>query len=70
MKTARQMLKKKRPVKAEMDRRFPRSLSDELWRKAETRLDGILKEYGPLSGGVRTHTDLHGLPGGRVQEHR
>ncbi len=66
MKTARQILKKKQPVKAEMDRRFPRSLSDELWRKAETRLDGILKEYGPLSGGVRTHTDHYIFPAAAV----
>ncbi len=44
MKSAKQMLKKKQSIKEEMDRRFPRSLSDDLWNKAETRLEAILKK--------------------------
>lgn len=59
VKTAKQMLKAKQAVKDEMDRLFPRSLSNNLWKKAEVRLDGILKEYRSLSGGVRMHTDYY-----------
>ncbi|MBR6029507.1 MAG: L-2-amino-thiazoline-4-carboxylic acid hydrolase [Clostridia bacterium] len=66
MKTAKQLLKKKRFIKAEMDRKFPQSLSDELWQKAETRLDGILKKYEALSGGVRTHTDHYIFPAAAI----
>ena len=66
MKTAKQMLKAKQAVKEEMDRRFPQSLSDDLWNKAEIRLDGILKKYTSLSGGVRTHTDHYIFPAAAI----
>ena len=66
MKSAKQMLKKKQSIKAEMDRRFPQSLSDDLWSKAETRLNGILKKYSSLSGGVRTHTDHYIFPAAAI----
>lgn len=66
MKTAKQMLKAKQAVKEEMDRRFPRSLSDDLWNKAENRLVGILKKYASLSGGVRTHTDHYIFPSAAI----
>jgi hypothetical protein len=49
-----------------MDRRFPKSLSDDLWQKAEIRLDGILKKYTSLSGGVRTHTDHYIFPAAAI----
>ncbi|MBR0228645.1 MAG: hypothetical protein IJQ62_09885 [Clostridia bacterium] len=66
MKTAKQMLKAKQAVKDEMDRRFPQSLSDDLWNKAETRLEAILRKYDSLSGGVRTHTDHYIFPSAAI----
>ena len=66
MKTAKQMLKAKQAVKEEMDRQFPQSLSNELWQKAEIRLDGILKKHEALSGGVRTHTDHYIFPAAAI----
>lgn len=66
MKSAKQMLKKKQSIKVEMDRRFPQSLSDDLWNKAETRLEAILKKYDSLSGGVRTHTDHYIFPSAAI----
>ena len=66
MKTAKQLLKAKQSIKAEIDRRFPQSLSDDLWYKAEIRLDGILKKYASLSGGVRTHTDHYIFPAAAI----
>ena len=49
-----------------MDRQFPQSLSDDLWSKAEIRLDGILKKYSSLTGGVRTHTDHYIFPAAAI----
>jgi len=66
LKTAKQMLKAKQAVKEEMDRQFPQSLSDDLWNKAEIRLDGILQKYSTLSGGVRTHTDHYIFPAAAI----
>ena len=66
MKTAKQLLKAKQAVKEEMDRQFPQSLSDDLWKKAEIRLDSILKKYSLLSGGVRTHTDHYIFPSAAI----
>ena len=66
LKTAKQILKAKQAVKEEMDRQFPQSLSDDLWNKAEIRLDGILKKYSTLSGGVRTHTDHYIFPAAAI----
>ena len=66
MKSAKQMLKKKQSIKEEMDRQFPQSLSDDLWNKAETRLEAILRKYDSLSGGVRTHTDHYIFPSAAI----
>ena len=66
MKTAKQLLKAKQAVKEEMDKKFPQSLSDDLWNRAEIRLDGILKKYSSLSGGVRTHTDHYIFPSAAI----
>ena len=66
MKNAKQLLKAKQTVKEEMDRCFPQSLSDDLWKKAETRLEAILREYDSLSGGVRTHTDHYIFPAAAI----
>ena len=55
MTAAQKLMAKKGAIKAELDRQTPRS--DELWQKAEVRLNEILNKYGTLPGGLRTHTD-------------
>ena len=57
MKTAEQIMKSKRFIKEELDRQLPKTLSDELWKKAETRLAGYLRQYADISKGEHTHTD-------------
>lgn len=66
MKTAGQILKGKRAVREEMDRLLPKAQSDALWRKAEARLEGILKRYEALSGRVRLHTDHYIFPSAAI----
>lgn len=51
MKTAKQILKKKKFIKDEIDRKFSKPVSDELWEKTRVRLDGILKQYESISTG-------------------
>lgn len=66
MKTAKQILKRKRFIKEEMDRKFPQFLSDDLWRRAEIRLDGILKKYDSLTPGERIHTERNIFPSAAI----
>jgi len=57
MKTAKQILKRKQFIKKEMDRQFPKEVSDALWRKAEKKLDEILKQHQSIPAGEHAHTD-------------
>ncbi len=66
MKTANQIMKKKKFIKDEMDSQFSKPISDELWEKAIVRLEGILKHYESISGGVRSHTDNYIFPAAAI----
>lgn len=60
MKTAKQIMESKKSIKVEMDKQFRNS--DELWRKAEARLDNIMKKHPDLPKGVHMHTDNYIFP--------
>ncbi|MBR1709994.1 MAG: L-2-amino-thiazoline-4-carboxylic acid hydrolase [Clostridia bacterium] len=64
MKTAKQIMKSKQPVKDEMDRQFQNS--DDLWQKAESRLSEILNRYPDLPKGVHMHTDNYIFPSAAI----
>ena len=54
----------KKSIKAEMDKKFPNS--DELWRKAESKLDEIMRQYPDLPKGVHMHTDNYIFPSAAI----
>ncbi len=64
MTAAEKIMEKKAMIKAELDRRTPRS--DELWKKATGELDAILGRYSSLPEGVRMHTDSRIFPAAAV----
>lgn len=64
MKTAEQIMKGKRFIKDEMDKRFPNS--DELWQKMEARLGTIMEEHPDLPKGVCMHTDNYIFPSAAI----
>ena len=66
MKTAKEIMKKKTAIKAELDKALPKAQSDALWRKATAELDGLLMRYVSLPGGVHMHTDSRILPSAAV----
>ncbi|MBQ9593809.1 MAG: L-2-amino-thiazoline-4-carboxylic acid hydrolase [Lachnospiraceae bacterium] len=62
MKTAEQIMKKKREIKEELDKVLPRDESDALWQEATARLVTYQMRYSSLPRGVRFHTDSRILP--------
>lgn len=66
MKTAKHLLKKKQFIKDEMDRRFPKPVSDALWQKAERKLDEILEQFRSIPAGEHAHTDNFIFPSAAV----
>ena len=66
MKTAKKILIKKKFIKDEMDRKFSKPISDELWEKARARLDSILKQYESIPTGEHTHTDNYIFPAAAI----
>ncbi len=57
MKTAKELMKKKTFIKAEMDKVMSGEESDKMWKKSGLRLQLILNKYGELPAGVQSHTD-------------
>ena len=66
MSTARQIMKKKSFIKAEMDRTMSKNQSDRLWLKSTKRLEKILTHYKNLSKGVHIHTDNYIFPAAAI----
>ena len=66
MKTAAQIMKRKRAFKDALDARLPKEQSDALWRRAQRRLDEFLKQYGGIPKGVHVHTDNFIFPAAAV----
>ena len=66
MKTAEQIMKSKHFIKEELDRQLPKTLSDELWKKAEARLAGYMRQYAGIPKGERTHTDNFIFPAAAI----
>ena len=66
MKTAKQILKKKKFIKDEMDSQFSKPISDELWEKSRVRLDSILKQYESIPTGEHIHTDNYIFPAAAI----
>ena len=57
-------MKSKRSIRDAMDEQFPNS--DEMWRKAEARLEAIMAKYPALPKGVRMHTDNYIFPSAAI----
>ena len=55
MKTGKKLLEKKQEIKNQMDALFGKQESDSLWKKAEVKLDQILKDYEKIPKGERLH---------------
>ena len=68
MNRADRIMKRKTFIKAEMDKALTKTQSDELWRIAVDRLEGILTRYSALPKGVRTHTDNFIFPSAAVYQ--
>lgn len=66
MKTAAQIMKSKRFIKAEMDTRMPKTESDALWERAEHRLGEIMAQYAGISKGEHSHTDNYIFPAAAI----
>ena len=66
VKTAAQIMKSKRFIKAEMDMRMEKTESDALWKRAEHRLGEILAQYGGISKGEHSHTDNYIFPAAAI----
>ena len=64
MKTAKQIMEGKLSIKEKIDKQFPNS--DELWQKAEARLNGIMAKYPDLPKGVHMHTDNYIFPSAAI----
>ncbi len=56
MKTAEQIMKKKAPMRAELERHLAKKDADVLWRQATEKLAAILTQYASLPDGMRFHT--------------
>ena len=65
MTAAENILKQKRWIKKEIDKRLPQN-SDAIWEEARQRLDGILAEYADIPKGERTHTDNYIFPSAAI----
>lgn len=65
MKKAEKILKKKKWIKDEIDRRRP-EISDMVWREAHTLLDDILEQFDNVNKGERMHTDGYIFPSAAI----
>ena len=66
MKTAKQIMKGKRFIKDEMDRQFSKTVSDEMWHSAETKLSKFMEQYAGIPKGVHAHTDNYIFPAAAI----
>lgn len=66
VKSAEKLMRKKKFIKAEMDRRFTGVKSDELWNDATARLRDMLKQYEGIPKGVHAHTDNYIFPAAAI----
>ncbi len=66
MKTAAQIMKKKAPMRAELEKLLPKDEAGALWRQATERLDAILKTYANLPKGLRPHTESRIFPSAAI----
>ena len=66
MKTAAQIMKNKQHIKAEMDTWIEKAESEALWKKAEHRLDEIMKQHAGIPKGERFHTDNFIFPSAAI----
>lgn len=66
MTQAETIMKKKRSIKAEIERTLSKEQSDALWNKATARLEQLLRKYADLPAGVRAHTDSYIFPSAAI----
>ncbi len=66
MTQAETIMKKKRSIKAEIERTLSKEQSDALWNKATARLEQLLRQYADLPAGVRAHTDSYIFPSAAI----
>ena len=62
MRSAAAIMHKKQFIKDELDRQLPRRQSDELWARAQEKLEEILKRYADIPTGEHMHTDQYIFP--------
>ena len=55
MKTAAQIMKKKAPIRAALEKCLPKDEAGALWQRATEKLDAILARYADLPGSMRFH---------------
>lgn len=65
MKTAENILKKKKWIKDEINYRRP-EISDKVWREAHILLNEILNKYSDVTNGERMHTDEYIFPSAAI----
>lgn len=65
-KTAAQIMKKKTPIKAEIERLLPKEQADALWRQSTLKLATIMERYADLPKGLRPHTDMRVFPSAAI----
>ncbi len=66
MKTAERIMKKKAPLRAELEKCLPKEEVDALWRQATEKLAAILAEHADLPKGMRFHTEARIFPSAAV----
>ena len=66
MKTAEQIMKKKAPMRAELEKHLTKEEADALWRQATERLSAILTRYADLPKGMRFHTESRIFPSAAI----
>ena len=66
MKTAEQIMKKKAPMRAEVEKHLPKDEADALWRQAEEKLAALMTQYADLPKGMRFHTESRIFPSAAI----
>ena len=66
MKTAEQIMKKKVPMRAELERHLAKKDADVLWQQATEKLAAILTQYASLPDGMRFHTESRIFPSAAI----
>ncbi|MBR3494748.1 MAG: L-2-amino-thiazoline-4-carboxylic acid hydrolase [Clostridia bacterium] len=66
MKTAEQIMKKKGPMRAELEKHLSKEEADALWRQATEKLAGILAQYPDLPRSMRFHTESRIFPSAAI----